>query len=76
MADDDSDKDYSPVGQGSLSFTAKCLYNNILPHVWNSQFEHVNKLHAQNFEGLIFKVEVKSAKIVEIIVIKTFLLYH
>ena len=35
MADDDSHKDNSLyiVGQGSLSFTAKCLYNDTLSHL-------------------------------------------
>ena len=55
MADDNSYKDNGLVGRGSLSFTAKCLYNDALSHVWSSQFEHVNKLRVQKFQGSNFQ---------------------
>ena len=29
MADDDNDKDNGPMGQQSLYYTAKCLYNKL-----------------------------------------------
>ena len=39
------------------------MYNDILPHEWNSWFERVTSHLFKNFEKIIFGVEVKSAKI-------------
>ena len=62
------------VGQRSLSFTTKYLYNKILSHVWNSQFEYVNKLCVQgiNFHGWS---KICQNSDINFIILEKFLLY-